>query len=101
MNYNEKLPSLDKLQAKIDVVKGVKLSTKITSREDMSQAMRLIVDLAAGVIMGVGVGYFVDIWLKTIPLFMITGLFIGMAAGVKNMLRSAELIDKKMSETKK
>lgn len=99
MKDETKLPSLEKLQAKIDKIKGVKpADDKANNREDMSRAVRLIIDLAAGVIMGVAVGYFVDIWAETLPLFMIIGLFFGMAAGVKNMIKSAELIDKKLAE---
>ncbi len=102
MKDNNRLPSLDKLQAKIDKIKGYQpTDSKDSSGADMSQAVRLIIDLMAGVIMGVGVGYFVDKWLETTPLFMIAGLFFGMVAGVKNMLRSAELIDKKLSEQEK
>ncbi len=67
----------------------------------MAQATRLVIDLVAGVIMGLAVGYFLDKWLDTTPLFIIAGLFMGMAAGVKNMLRSAELIDKKLNEQQK
>lgn len=102
MKQDDELPSLEKLQAQIDKVKGEKKDEKkSTSRTDMSQAMRLSIDLAAGVIVGVGAGYFLDRWLGTLPLFMIVGLFIGMAAGVKNMMRSAEIIDKKLAESEK
>ncbi len=99
MKNNDRLPSLDRLQAKIDKIKGSRpTDSKNSSTADMSQAVRLVIDLMAGVIMGVGVGYFIDKWVDTTPLFMILGLFFGMVAGVKNMLRSAELIDKKLSK---
>jgi len=99
MKKNNDLPSLEKLQAKIDKVRGIKPSSdKDVSKADMSQAMRLSIDLAAGVCVGVMAGYFLDMWLGSTPLFMIIGLFLGMAAGVKNMMRSAEIIDRKMIE---
>ena len=102
MKNNDRLPSLDKLQAKIDKIKGIKpVASSSSSNADMSQAVRLIIDLMAGVIMGVGCGYLLDKWLDTIPLFMIIGLFFGMAAGVKNMIISAKLIDKKLNEQQK
>ncbi len=102
MKNNDRLPSLDRLQAKIDKIKKSQpTDSKDSSGADMSHAVRLIIDLASGVIMGTGVGYFIDKWLETTPLFMIAGLFFGMVAGVKNMLRSAELIDKKLSEQEK
>ena len=97
MKKNDNLPSLDKLQAKIDALKSAeKLEAKPNT--DMAKAVRLLTDLAAGVIMGVGVGYFIDEWTGKTPLFMIVGLFIGMAAGVSNMFRSAKIIDNKLND---
>jgi len=97
MSDEEKLPSLSALQEKIDSIKDKEnYKEKSGKGSDLSQAMRLSIDLVAGVAVGLGVGYFLDNFLATMPLFMIIGLFIGMAAGVKNMLRSAEIIDKKL-----
>ncbi len=98
MRSNDRLPSLEKLQAKIDRIKGHSRNAPDSANDDMSYAVRLLTDLAAGVIMGVGIGYFIDSYFSTIPLFMIIGLFIGVAAGVKNMISSAKIIDKKLSE---
>ncbi len=98
MKNNDRLPSLDKLQAKIDKIKGVKTNTSAAAGDDMSQAIRLLIDLASGVLVGVGFGYLADSWLNTTPWCIIAGLFLGVAAGVKNMMRSAKLIDKKLNE---
>ena len=102
MKNNGRLPSLDKLQAKIDKVrKPERTSSAVYKVADMSQAMRLVIDLMAGVIIGVGFGYLLDKWLDTLPLFMIAGLFVGMAAGMKNMIISAKVIDDKLNEKQK
>ena len=102
MKNNDRLPPLDKLQAKIDKIKGKRrIYSDTSSKADMSQAVRLVIDLMAGVIMGVGCGYLLDEWLDSLPLFMIIGLFFGMAAGVKNMMISAKIIDKKLNEQQK
>ncbi len=98
MKNNDRLPSLEKLQAKIDKFRGKKPSAPDSGNDDMTYAVRMVVDLATGVIMGVGVGYFADWYFSTIPLFMIIGLFLGGAAGVNNMIRSAKIIDKKLRE---
>jgi|CXWL01.1.fsa_nt_gi ATP synthase protein I len=98
MKDNNRLPSLDKLQAKIDKIKGSKpTDSKDSSGADMSQAVRLVIDLASGVLVGVGFGYLLDGWINTSPWCVIAGLFLGVAAGVRNMMRSAELIDKKLN----
>jgi ATP synthase protein I len=84
---NEKL---DNLQRKIDAARSTGGGTEQDSSpasNDMGQAMRLSVDLVAGVLVGSAFGYFVDRWLHTTPLFLILCLFLGAAAGFKNMLR--------------
>ncbi len=102
MKNDNRLPSLDELQAKIDKIKKPESTDSRSSiSADMSQAMRLVIDLSAGVAVGTIFGYMLDTWLGSLPLFMLIGLFVGMAAGVKNMARSADLIDKKLNEQQK
>lgn len=102
MSNNNRLPSLDKLQAKIDVIKKSKEpSEKDSYGSDMSQATRIVTDLSAGFLMGLGIGYLVDEWFYTKPWGMIVGIFVGMAAGVKNMLNSAKIIDKELEQEDK
>mgnify|MGYP001559244345 CR=1 FL=1 len=102
MKNDDRLPSLDELQAKIDKIKKPEPTySDPSSRGDMSQAVRLIIDLSAGVAVGSIFGYMLDNWLNSLTVFMMIGLFVGMAAGVKNMVRSADLIDKKLREQQK
>ena len=102
MKNDDRLPSLDELQAKIDKIKKPEAAdSRSSSRGDLSQAVRLIIDLSAGVAVGSIFGYMLDNWLNSLPLFMMIGLFLGVAAGVKNMMRSADLIDKKLNEQQK
>ena len=101
---DDDLPSLEALQQRIDEVKGPQKEggqSALPRSSDMSKAMRFSIDLAAGVAVGVIFGYLMDRWLGTIPLFMIVGLFLGMAAGVRNMMRSAEIIDKDITDENK
>lgn len=99
VELDDNLPSLESLQRKIDEVRVTESDSGPALRgSDLSQAMRFSIDLAAGVVVGVGCGYFVDGWLGTLPLCMIAGLFLGMAAGVRNMIRSADVIDNKRTD---
>jgi ATP synthase protein I len=52
------------------------------------RAMRAGIDLAAALLVGGFLGYWLDKWLNTKPLFMILLFFMGFAAGFLNIYRS-------------
>lgn len=53
-------------------------------------AWRMVVDLAAGIAVGLTIGWGLDSLFGTKPLFMVVFVLLGFAAGVRVMLRSAE-----------
>ncbi|MFD2172630.1 MULTISPECIES: AtpZ/AtpI family protein [Rhodobacter] len=55
---------------------------------------RMIIDLIAGLGIGFGIGYGLDAILGTKPFLMLVFIFLGFAAGVKVMLRSADEMTK-------
>ncbi|SFL50765.1 ATP synthase protein I [Shimia aestuarii] len=55
-------------------------------------AWRMVIELVAGLGIGFGIGYGLDILLGTLPIFMVLFTFMGLAAGIKTMLRSAKEI---------
>ncbi len=54
-----------------------------------SMAIRIGTELVAALIVGVGIGYFLDNWLDTKPWFLVVFFFLGSAAGVLNVYRAA------------
>ncbi len=52
------------------------------------RALRASTDLVAGIGVGTFLGYWIDVWLGTKPLFMIIMFFFGFAAGFLNIYRS-------------
>jgi ATP synthase protein I len=86
---NDKLPSLEELQRKLDAVQPKGKDTDRPSGEQarFAKAMRLGTDLLAGAGVGCAIGYFADSALGTMPVFFILFFFIGFAAGVRNILR--------------
>lgn len=52
------------------------------------RAMRVSSELIAGVIVGGALGYGLDAWLETKPWFLLAGIFVGFAAGVRNLMRA-------------
>lgn len=58
----------------------------------MGPALRMSTEFIAGVIVGGGIGWFLDKWLETMPLFLIIFLGLGTAAGVVNIIRAANAL---------
>ncbi len=62
-------------------------------------AWRMVIELVSGLGIGFGMGYGLDYLFGTLPIFMVVFTFLGLAAGVKTMLRSAqEVQEKKLAE---
>lgn len=89
------------LEAKIEAAKRAQ-APKPRADEHYSQASlawRMVIELCAGLGIGFGIGYSLDWFLGTLPIFMVLFVMLGLAAGVKTMLRSAqEIQEKKMAD---
>ena len=92
---------LEQLEAKLAAVKKSQ-EPGPRSDEHYSQAQlawRMVIELVAGLGIGFGIGYGLDLLLGTLPIFMVLFVMLGLAAGVKTMLRSAqEIQNKKLAE---
>lgn len=51
------------------------------------RVMQLGIELFSAVAVGTGIGYFLDKWLETAPMFLIVFFFLGVAAGFINLYR--------------
>ena len=58
------------------------------SQSGMGIALRIGVELVAGLIVGTGVGWLLDRWLGTAPWLMILFFVLGAAAGMMNVYRT-------------
>ncbi len=52
-------------------------------------AFRFGVELVSALAVGAGIGYLLDRWLETTPLFLVVFFFLGAAAGMLNVWRTA------------
>jgi len=57
--------------------------------QGLALAGRVAVELVAGIAVGGFLGWLLDSWLGTTPLFMVVLFFIGAAAGMMNVWRAA------------
>jgi ATP synthase protein I len=58
----------------------------------MARGLRLSTELVAAVLVGAGLGWFLDRWLGISPWGMIVLLLLGFAAGVLNVMRAAGVV---------
>jgi ATP synthase protein I len=92
---------LAQLEARIAAAKKVD-QPKSHSEEHYSQAhlaWRMVIELVAGLGIGFGIGYGLDSLFGTLPIFLVLFTLLGLAAGIKTMLRSArEIQETKLAE---
>lgn len=87
---------LQALEARIEQAK-VATAPKPHMDQHYSQAQlawRMVIELVAGLGIGFGIGYGLDTLLGTIPIFLVLFTLLGLAAGVKTMLRSAQEVQR-------
>ncbi|MEM6761066.1 MAG: AtpZ/AtpI family protein [Pseudomonadota bacterium] len=87
---------LQALQARIDAAKGNQ-APQPSAPDPHSQAQlawRMVIELVAGLGIGFGIGYGLDALLGTTPWLMIIFLFLGLAAGIQTMMRSANEVQR-------
>jgi ATP synthase protein I len=59
-----------------------------------NMAWRMVIELVAGIAIGFGVGYGLDWLFGTLPIFLILFIGVGLAAGIRTMMRTAEEVQK-------
>lgn len=88
---------LEALEKRIAAAKGVE-PEKAHQDNDYSQAnlaWRMVIELVAGIVIGFGIGYGLDVLFGTMPIFLVLFVLAGFAAGVKTMLRSAKEVQER------
>jgi ATP synthase protein I len=92
---------LEQLEARIAAAKPAE-PEKSHNDEHYSQAhlaWRMVIELVVGLAIGFGIGYGLDSLFGTIPIFLVLFTLLGMAAGIRTMMRSAqEIQDTKLAE---
>ncbi len=85
---------LSQLEARISVLKQKDAPTphQETHYSQAHLAWRMVIELVTGLLIGFGIGYGLDSLFGTLPIFLVVFTLLGLAAGIKTMMRSAQEI---------
>ncbi len=93
MNEKNKSNNLELLSDRITTFETI-LNEKKQKRKQvqlpvagMAMAGRIATELLAGIVVGTFLGWVIDGWLETTPIFMLVLFFLGAAAGIANLWR--------------
>ena len=92
---------LAQLEARINAMKAKDAPTphQETHYSQAHLAWRMVIELVAGLLIGFGMGYGLDSLFGTLPIFLVIFTLLGLAAGIKTMMRSAQEIQQKKEAT--
>ena len=77
-------------------IKNVEKNNKSSNAASLGKALKISTELVAAVIVGSTIGFLLDSWFGTKPLLIICFFFMGVAAGILNVFRSAKNMHKKL-----
>ena len=94
MAGNEEPTTPDELKARVDKAREALEPAAGPGDEGRSSAIsvafRLGLELISGVVVGGLIGWFLDQWLGTSPVFLVIFFAFGAAAGILNVMRTAQ-----------
>ncbi len=96
-------PSLENLKARVKKAQQAnqpESKSGLNERHAYGMAMRLVTELVSGLIVGLIIGYFLDNILGTKPWLLIVFIFLGLGAGIVNVMRAAKQIEEEQARTR-
>ena len=82
-----KAPLKDRLK---NARKKLKVEKENPQTSNIGQAFKLSTELVAAVLVGTIIGFILDNWFDTKPWLIIIFFFVGVVAGILNVIRSAK-----------
>lgn len=92
---SDKEPSLESLSDRVRKARQAnepRNTSRLNESHAYGMAMRLVAELMAGLIVGLVIGWFLDKALDTKPWMLIIFVFVGLGAGIFNVMRAARQI---------
>lgn len=97
------ISELDEFEHRLDArraeykARNVKREASEAERSGMGAGLRYGAEFAAGVLIGAGLGFMVDLATGAPPWGLFVGAMLGFAAGVRNVVRAAQELNAKGS----
>ena len=93
------MKKLDKITTRLKIAKN-KINNKNFTKErtnvtSLGNALKISTELIVTVVVGTTLGFILDNWFDTKPWLIITFFFLGVIAGILNVIRSAKNMHKK------
>ena len=79
--------------------KNIKITEKNnqgSNAASLGKALKISTELVSAVVVGSTIGFLLDNWFDTKPLLIICFFFMGVAAGILNVFKSAKRMHKKL-----
>ena len=87
------MKNLKEISARLKIakknIKGVKQKEVGSNAASLGKALKISTELVAAVVVGSTIGFLLDNWFDTKPLFIVCFFLIGIVAGLRNVFRSA------------
>ena len=77
-------------------IKKIREENKGSNAASLGKALKISTELVASVFVGSTIGFLLDNWFDTKPLLVICFFFMGVAAGILNVFKSAKRMHKKL-----
>ena len=96
------MKNLKELSTRLEIAKkNIKkdaLIDKSRNAASLGKALKISTEFVAAVVVGSTIGFLLDNWFGTKPLLTIFLFFIGVAAGILNVFRSAKKMNKNLKK---
>ena len=90
MDDRDRPPVSSDLKARIAEARRKSAGPEPSDANAKAVGIKVGIELLAGVVFGVVVGVFLDRWLGTTPWLLIVFLLLGIGAGIRNVIRTAQ-----------
>ena len=91
----DRLRSLEERLAKVTKEPARKATGTGVGFSQGEVAWRMVLELVTGMVLGLAIGYGLDVLFGTLPIFLVIFALLGFAAGVKTMMGSARQLAEK------